>query len=83
MAEAIVGDMDQSVNTRVTVETVDARIARLHADNSDLHARVDGVEAKTRAEVIRAVLIAVGVTIAANALTMTTLGIILTHDAGM
>ena len=76
-AEAIVGVMSQSLNRLVTVEHFDAAIASLR---TELGTRID---TKMRAEIMRAILIAVGVMIAANALSMTILGIYLTHGGGI
>lgn len=85
-AEAIVGVMGRSVNQLVTVEHFDAEIAKLHADNAKLHARIDGVEATVRAlradlraDNSRSHLISAGVMIASNALLMGILGVVLTY----
>ena len=68
-AEAIVAVMGQSVNQLVTREYLDAAIAKL---GTELHARIDGVETKLqsleatlRSEIMRAILIVVGVMIPA------------------
>ncbi len=73
-AEAIVAVMGQSVNQFVTREHFDAAIAKL---GTELHARIDGVETKLqsleatlRSEIMRAVLIVVGVLIPATGLMM-------------
>lgn len=73
-AEAIVAVMGQSVNQFVTREYFDAVIAKL---GTELHARIDGVETKLqsleatlRSEIMRAVLIVVGVLIPATGLMM-------------
>ena len=73
-AEAIVAVMGQSVNQFVTREHFDAAIAKL---GTELHARIDGVETKLqslevtlRSEIMRAILIVVGVLIPATGLMM-------------
>lgn len=84
-ADAIVEVMSQSASQFVTVEHFDAGIAVLHsridAVENGLNSRIDAVRADLRAEIWRSILIAVGVLIAANALMMTTLGIVLTSGA--
>ena len=82
-AEAIVGVMGRSVSQLVTAEHFDAEIAKLHAGNIELHARVDSVKAVLQTAIMRSHLISVGVLIAAMALAMTILGIIITHGAGV
>ena len=89
-AEAIVGVMGRSVNQLVTVEHFDAELAKLHAVNTELHARIDGVEATVRelgadlrADNLRTHLISVGVMIAAIALATTILSIIMTQGGGV
>ncbi len=82
-AEAIVEVMGQSVNQLVTTEHFDAEIAKLHAANTELHARIDGVVAELRADSLRTHLISVGVMIAAIALATTILGIIITQGNGV
>lgn len=73
-AEAIVAVMGQSVNQLVTREHLDAAIAKLE---TELLARIDGMETKLqsleatlRSEIMRAVLIVVGVLIPATGLMM-------------
>lgn len=68
-AETIVEVMGKSVNQLVTREHFDAGIAQL---GTELHARIDGVESKVqslnaavRTEIMRAVLIVVGILIPA------------------
>ena len=75
-ADAIVEVMSQSASQFLTVEHFDAGIATLQAG-------INAVRADLRAEIARALVVAVGVFIAANALMMTILGILLTSDAGM
>ena len=82
-AEAIVGVMGRSVNQPVTVEHFDAEIAKLHAGNTKLRARVDAVKADMQTAIMRSHLISVGVMIAAMALAMTILGIIITQGGGV
>ena len=82
-AEAIVEVMGQSVNQLVTTDHFDAEIAKLHAANTELHARIDGVVADLRADSLRTHLISVGVMIAAIALATTILGIIMTQGGGV
>ena len=73
-AETIVAVMGQSVNQFATREHLDAAIAKL---GTELHARIDGVETKLqsleatlRSEIMRAILIVVGVLIPATGLMM-------------
>lgn len=68
--------MEQSLNQLVTLERFNAGIASLHA-------RVDTVKAEMRADFMRSVLIAVGIVIAANALTITILSILMSDSAGI
>lgn len=75
--------MSHSVNQLVTVERFEAGIAMLQARIDELHIRIDAVRTDLRAEIARAFLIAVGITIAANALMMTVPGIVLTGGASL
>ena len=97
-AEAIVEIMGESVNQLVTVERFEAGIAALHARIDTVHdglqaridavqtellARIDAVRSELRAEILRSLLIAVGIMIAANALMITILGVVLTRSGAV
>lgn len=97
-AEAIVEVMGQSVSQLVTAERFEAGLAALHAKidsgHAELHARIDsglaGVDARIdtaraelRADFMRALLIAVGVVVAANALTIAIVSMLMGGGAGI
>ena len=73
-SETIVEVVSQSINRFVTVEHFDAGIAMLQG-------RIDAVRSELRAVIWRAILIAVGINIAAVGLMMTVLGYFLTSGA--
>ncbi len=66
------------------IDTVhDGLQARIDAVQTELLARIDAVRSELRAEILRSLLIAVGIMIAANALMITILGVVLTRSGAV
>ena len=84
-ADAIVEVVNQSAGQMVTVERFEAGLAALHARidsvRSEWLARMDAIRSQLQAEIFRSLLIAVGISIAANALMLTLLGSVLSRGA--